>query len=80
MRSGIRDNNDLIWIGKAASFSAKLSDVRETGFHTFVSKRVYNALADDAKFSDGKDLWTPSSIEFAGETEIVYKSNYWKKP
>lgn len=80
VRSGIRDNNDLIWVGKAASFSAKLSDVRETGYHTFISKRVYHALADDAKFSDGKNMWTSSSIEFAGKTEIVYKSNHWKKP
>jgi len=80
VRSGIRDNNDLIWVGKAASFSAKLSDVRETGYHTFISKRVYNALADDAKFNDGENMWTSSSIEFAGQTEIVYKSNRWKKP
>ena len=80
VRSGIRDNNDLIWIGKAASFSAKLSDVRENGYHTFISKRVYNALADDAKFIDGRNMWTSSSIEFAGRTETVYKSNQWKKP
>lgn len=80
VRSGIRDNNDLIWVGKAASFSAKLSDVRETGYHTFISKRVYNALANDAKFNDGKNLWTSSNIEFAGRTETVYKSNHWKKP
>jgi adenylate cyclase len=80
VRSGIRDNNDLIWVGTAASFSAKLSDVRETGYHTFISKRVYNALSDDAKFSDGKNIWTSSNFEFAGQTEIVYKSNHWKKP
>ena len=29
VRSGIRNNNDLIWIGKAPSFAAKLSDIRE---------------------------------------------------
>lgn len=80
VRSGIRENNDLIWIGKAASFSAKLSDIREIGYHTFVSKRVYSALADDAKFNDGKNMWISSSVEFAGSSETVYKSNHWKKP
>lgn len=80
VRSGIRDNNDLIWIGKAASFSAKLSDIRETGYHTFISKRVYSALADDAKFDDGKNVWASSSFDFAGKSETVYKSNHWKKP
>lgn len=80
VRSGIRENNDLIWIGKAASFAAKLSDVRETGYHTFVSSRVYNWLAADAKLDDGKNLWTSVNFEFAGETETVYKTNNWKKP
>lgn len=81
VRSGIRDNNDLIWIGKAASFSAKLSDVRDEGYHTHISQRVYKVLNDNAKNDgDGNNAWTSTSFEFAGETETVYKSNHWKKP
>lgn len=80
VRSGIRDNNDLIWIGKAASFSAKLSDVRDIGYHTYVSRRTYNKLNADAKFLEGKNMWTSTTFAFAGETETVYKSNQWKKP
>ncbi|HEY0313828.1 MAG TPA: adenylate/guanylate cyclase domain-containing protein [Allosphingosinicella sp.] len=81
VRSGIRDNNDLIWIGKAASFSAKLSDVRDVGNHTYVSSRVYNKLSEVAKFAeDGKNMWSSATFEFANKTETVYKSNHWKKP
>lgn len=81
VRSGIRDNNDLIWIGKAASFSAKLSDVRETGYQTFISSRVHAKLNNAARFdADGKSMWTAAQFDFAGETETVYKSNQWKKP
>ncbi|KZK76290.1 hypothetical protein PsW64_05014 [Pseudovibrio sp. W64] len=80
VRSGIRNNNDLIWIGSAASFSAKLSDVREVGYNTFISKRVYNALADDAKYKDGENMWSSSTFEFAGKTETVYKTNHWRRP
>jgi class 3 adenylate cyclase len=81
VRSGIRDNNDLIWIGKAASFSAKLSDVRDVGNHTYVSSRVYNKLSQEAKFDEnGKNLWTSTTFTFAGKTETVYRSNHWKKP
>ena len=81
VRSGIRDNNDLIWIGKAASFSAKLSDVRDTGYHTYISNRVYNKLNHKAKHdADGNIAWTRSEFNFAGKTETVYKSNHWKKP
>jgi hypothetical protein len=81
VRSGIRDNNDLIWIGKAASFSAKLSDVRDTGYHTYISSRVYNKLNDKAKQDvDGKNAWSSTTFSFAGANETVYKSNHWKKP
>lgn len=81
IRSGIRDNNDLVWIGKAASFSAKLSDVRDVGYHTYISSRVYNKLYDGAKYdSEGKNMWTSTTFTFAGEHETVYKSNHWKKP
>lgn len=81
VRSGIRDNNDLIWIGKAASFSAKLSDVRDEGYSTYISSRVYKQLNQTAKCDgNGKSLWLSASFVFAGEGEMVYKSNHWKKP
>jgi len=81
VRSGIRNNNDLIWIGKAASFSAKLSDLRDAPYHTYISSRVYNKLNSDAKTdSDGENMWTKTSFNFAGTTESVYKSNRWKRP
>ena len=81
VRSGIRDNNDLIWIGKAASFSAKLSNIRVVGYNTYISSRVYNKLRDDAKFDDnGKNMWESTIFSFANERETVYKSNQWKKP
>ena len=80
VRSGIRKSNDLIWIGKPASFAAKLSDVRDPGFHTYISSRSYNLLLPKAKTVDGKDIWTSTNFGFAGANETVYKSNHWKKP
>ena len=81
VRSGIRDNNDLIWIGKAASFSASLSEVRVVGYSTYISNRSYNKLSDTAKYNDTRgNLWEPTQFYFAGERETVYRSNHWKKP
>lgn len=81
VRSGIRDNNDLIWIGKAASFSAKLSDVRDSPYHTYISSRCFKMLNKAAEFDDeGKNMWTKATFSFAGEAETVYKTNHWKKP
>jgi len=81
VRSGIRNSNDLIWIGKAASFSAKLSDVRDHPYHTYVSSRVYNRLSEGAKFAkDGENMWDGATFTFAGKIEKVYRSNHWRKP
>ncbi|WP_081674028.1 adenylate/guanylate cyclase domain-containing protein [Novosphingobium lindaniclasticum] len=81
VRSGVRNSNDLIWIGKAASFSAKLSDIRDPGYHTYISSRTYSRLNDSAKFDgNGKNIWIKSEFDFADATESVYKSNHWKKP
>lgn len=80
VRSGIRNHNDLIWIGKAASFAAKLSDVRDTPYCTYISSRVYNMLAADAKKDDAENLWKEAKFIFAGKEETAYKSNHWKKP
>ena len=81
VRSGIRNSNDLIWIGKAASFSAKLSDIRVNGYHTYISSRTFNRLSKEAKSdASGESLWEAMTFNFAGETETVYRSNHWKKP
>ncbi|RCW24681.1 class 3 adenylate cyclase [Ciceribacter lividus] len=81
VRSGVRNSNDLIWIGKAASFSAKLSDVRDGAYCTYISSRTYNKLSKEAKFgAEGKNMWEARSFDFADETETVYRSNNWKMP
>jgi class 3 adenylate cyclase len=80
VRAGIRNNNDLIWIGKAPSFAAKLSDIRDFPREVYISKRVYNLLADSAKTSNGANIWTAKKFKFAGAEEIVYGTNDVRKP
>lgn len=80
VRAGIRNNNDLIWIGRPPSFAAKLSDIREHPYSTFISKAVYDSLADDAKLSKGVNMWESRTVQFAGANETIYRSNYWWEP
>lgn len=80
VRAGIRNSNDLIWIGKAASLSAKLSDCREHPYASYISSRVYNRLRDASKVHNGQNMWESRSFNFAGETETVYRSAWTKKP
>jgi class 3 adenylate cyclase len=80
VRAGIRNNNDLIWIGRPPSFAAKLSDVREYPYCTFISKAVYDVLPDDQKRKDGREQWESRLVGFAGEQETCYRSNWYRKP
>lgn len=81
VRSGIRNNNDLIWIGKAPSFAAKLSDIREYPYSVYISKECYNKLAVSAK-KDGTvdNIWENRSYTLSGETYSVYRTKHMLKP
>ncbi|HRV64206.1 MAG TPA: adenylate/guanylate cyclase domain-containing protein [Albidovulum sp.] len=81
VRAGIRDNNDLIWIGKAPSLSAKLSDVREFPYCTFVSSTVYGRLEENQKkLTDGTSIWESRSFSFGSGSETIYRSRYTLRP
>ena len=76
VRAGIRNNADLIWIGKAPSFAAKLSDIREYPYCTFISSRVHAKLAVADKVQNGENIW--ESRTFKDET--VYRAKRMRTP
>jgi adenylate cyclase len=56
-RAGIRNNNDLVWIGQAPNIAAKLSTLRESPFNSFITKAVYDAMDNIGKLSNGVNMW-----------------------
>lgn len=80
VRSGIRNNNDLIWIGKAPSFAAKLSDIRAYPYEVYISKESYNKLASSAKKDGDKDVWSSTTVTIGDETHTVYRTSTTLKP
>jgi class 3 adenylate cyclase len=56
-KTGIRGSNDLVWVGRAANFAAKLSAVRRTGYSTFITEDVFNRLMDTSKLSGSNVMW-----------------------
>lgn len=80
VRAGIRNNNDLIWIGEPPSLAAKLSDLREHPYCTFISPRVYNMMMDDVKTSNGTNIWESRQFTYAGEKRSLYRSSWWRQP
>jgi class 3 adenylate cyclase len=76
-RTGIRGSNDLVWVGRAANYAAKLCSLREDGFSSYITEDVYDTLNEEAKLGGEpkrsmweKRFWTARSIN-------VYRSNWW---
>ncbi len=73
-RIGVRGDNDLVWIGRAANYAAKLTN--ESGKPTWITKAVYDNMRDEVKYHDGQDMWQRSYWTSMNNIEI-YSSTYW---
>jgi len=75
-RIGVRGDNDLVWIGRAANYAAKLTALSDKA--TWITKAVYDQMHQDVKYSNGTDMWelrywTPMN------NMPIYCSTYWWK-
>jgi class 3 adenylate cyclase len=75
VRAGIRNNNDLIWIGRAPNVAAKLSGLREGNYSSYISGTVYDSLAPEGKASNGKSMWEERKWG-AGPIERIFRSSW----
>ena len=76
-RTGVRGTNDLVWIGPAANYAAKLCNVRLGTYRSFITERVYKKMNESAKYggSPKRDMWNKLSWEEEGVT--IYGSTWW---
>lgn len=80
IKTGIWGHNYLAWIGNAANTAAKLSEIRGRTAKTFITKRLFERLNDDSKYSISKEgekkcMWNRSDIQVLGQQ--VYESNWF---
>jgi class 3 adenylate cyclase len=55
-RVGVRGDNDLVWVGRAANYAAKLTEL-SADYPTWITGSVYDAMLDPVKSSNGKSMW-----------------------
>jgi adenylate cyclase len=79
VRGGIRNNNDLIWVGRAPNVAAKLSGLRDSPFNTFISGEVFDAANDEAKTHNGKAMWE-ERVWKSGPVQRVFRSSWTWRP
>lgn len=78
-RTGVRGDNDIVWVGRAANYAAKLTSLGAE-FPTWITEEVYDRLGERAKFGGNpkrsvweKRLWTSMN------KKVIYRSNWtWK--
>ena len=77
-RTGVRGDNDLVWVGNAANLAAKLTSLSADNA-TWITKRVYDGLNDPQKLGPkGESIWRGWDwSEHKGEK--IYSSTYWRK-
>jgi class 3 adenylate cyclase len=82
VRGGVRGANDLIWIGRPPNLAAKMSDIRDHPYSSFVTASVFNQLDEESKYGGtGKKLmWEKRIWTFLDERITVYRSNWSWKP
>lgn len=76
-RTGVRGDNDLVWIGNAANLAAKLTALSADN-PTWITKRVYDHLDKPQKTgSRGEDIWRKWNWSEHNQEEI-YSTTYWR--
>jgi len=75
-RTGVRGDNDLVWVGRAANFAAKLTDISNDDA-SFITGDVYDRLLDSAKYKTGTTtpMWRERQWSQMNNMRI-YSSNW----
>jgi class 3 adenylate cyclase len=75
-RIGVRNDNDLVWVGRSANYAAKLTSINE-GFHIYITGEVFDKLEDASKYGGNpkalmweKRFWTRMN------NMSIYRSNW----
>lgn len=73
-RTGVRGANDLVWVGRAANYAAKLAAMPESS-STYITKEVYDVLNAEMKVTGGKSMWEETKwTSFDGRN--IYRSTW----
>ena len=74
-RTGIRGSNDLVWVGPAANYAAKLTEL-DSDFPTWITHRVFDNMRDEVKETSGRAMWEARRWTTMNNLSI-YRSTWW---
>ena len=76
-RTGIRGSNDLVWVGRAANYAAKLCSIRGSSHTSYITEDVFNVLNEEAKVggTPKQNMWEKATWTETGLT--INRSTWW---
>jgi len=81
VRAGLRNSNDLVWVGRAPNVAAKLSSIRSTPYRSWISGAVFDVMNEEAKIStSGQNMWEQRINVPAVPDGIAYRSSWTWSP
>ena len=74
-KTGVRGANDLVWVGRAANYAAKLSSSPDD-FQTYITEDVHRVMSKQVKETAGENMWEPHYSEELDGLKIL-RSTWW---
>lgn len=75
VKTGVRADHDVVWIGRAANIAAKLSEVNSDK-PSWVTQAAYRKMSDEVKISkDNRAMWTRATWSDHNDA-VVYGSSW----
>ncbi len=74
--TGVRGAKDLVWVGRAANYAAKLSALPAS--YIYITEAIYNNIHDSTKVTNGQNMWE-QRVWTAFQSKTIYRSSWhWK--
>ena len=73
-RTGVRGANDLVWVGRAANYAAKLASLPHEA-PTWITEEVYDRMGQGMRMTDGRSMWEAMDWN-AMNKKRIYRSNW----
>ena len=75
-RTGVRGDNDLVWVGRAANYAAKLTSM-QSDTPTWITAAVYSRMHRSLKTQNGQAVWQPRPWTQMNNQQVYCSSWYW---
>jgi len=75
--TAVRGSNDLVWIGRAANYAAKLTEMPSS--YSYATESAYSSFNNGAEISsDGQNMWERATWP-AMNNRVIYRSSWWRR-